>query len=191
MAKTAKPAAPRAADDQKTRVKPAKVAEAAAASPLPKVAKRAKAAGEPELELDNAAPEPAGVEGPKWPRRKLPSAEIHPTLIALGQIVRATRKAKGMTQLQLAQRCGYNAAAIFMVEAGRQNMTVKSLMTVATALDLGISDLFPRDTPHMSAKLLAAADAMGDIKGRVVAHLQLLDRLADDLREQAGIVDRT
>jgi hypothetical protein len=30
---------------------------------------------------------------------------------------------------------------------------------------------------------------MDDVKNRVVAHLELLDRLADKLREEAGIID--
>jgi DNA-binding XRE family transcriptional regulator len=138
MARTAKTSPTRPANDKTTRVKPAKVAEAVAAiSPRPPVTKRSKSAREPEPERADAVPEAAAVTAPKWPRRKLPSTELHPTLVALGHTVKVTRKAKGMTQLQLARRCGFNAAAIFMVEAGRQNMTIKSLMAVATALDLG------------------------------------------------------
>ncbi|WP_158803496.1 helix-turn-helix domain-containing protein [Acidisoma sp. L85] len=148
----------------------------------PAIATKPDVVREPELGEAAADPKPSGRAS------KTPLSEIHPTLLHLGQTVRRSRKAKGLTQMQLAQRCGFNSAAIFMVEAGRQNMTIKSLMAIAAALELEVGDLFPRTTPRTSAKLTEVADTIGDVKGRVVMQLQMLDRLAVELREEAGTV---
>jgi transcriptional regulator with XRE-family HTH domain len=113
----------------------------------------------------------------------------HPTLLRIGQTIKKTRKELGLTQTQLAERCRFNPGAVFMAEAGRQNMTIKTLMTLSTALGLEIGDLFPRTTPNTSAKLEEVADSIGVLKGRVLMQLQTLDRLASQLREEAGILD--
>jgi transcriptional regulator with XRE-family HTH domain len=153
--------------------------------------KAAKAARGAEPKLDETAPQLAATDAPKTSRRKAPPSETQPTLIALGQVVKATRKARGLTQLQLAQRCGFTPAAIFMVEGARQNMTIKNLIVLANALELDVRDLFPKDMPRPAAKLLATAETMTDLKKRVAAHLDLLDRLADDLREQAETLNQS
>lgn len=107
----------------------------------------------------------------------------------MGNVVRKARKAKDLTQLQLAKACGFNSAAIFMVELGRQNMTIKSLMIVASKLDLEVGDLFPRTTPRTAAKLTELRDVIGDAKDRIQAQLRLLERVSKELDEEAGNLD--
>jgi transcriptional regulator with XRE-family HTH domain len=164
MARSTKPTAPRPADARKSGTKPAKAQEAV-----------------------RAAPEPEGK--PNRRASRTPLDQLNPTLVHLGTVVRRARKAKDMTQMQLARICGFNSAAIFMVEAGRQNMTIKSLMAVASALGLEVGDLFPRSTPRTGEKLKEVAELIVDMKSRVVTQLSLLDRLAKELREEADVLD--
>ena len=187
MPRTTKTAPPRPAGEKKNGATAPSALEAVRAMPAqsPNL-KRGKAALEPEPKIEEAAPEPEVT--PSRRASRTPLSEIHPTLAHLGATVRRIRKAKNLTQLQLAELCGFNSAAIFMVEAGRQNMTIKGLMGIAAALDLEVGDLFPRTTPRTSSKLTEVASTIVDVKERVVSQLRMLDRLADELREEASIV---
>ena len=190
MAKSAKTVPPRQADDKKNGAAPVKGVSAIATNSLKSPApKRTKVAPDPELELSVPVEETEPDAKPNRRASKTSLTELNPTLVHLGQTVRKYRKTRNLTQLQLAQRCGFNAAAIFMVEAGRQNMTIKGLMTIAAALGLEVGDLFPRTTPRTSAKLTEVADSMSDVKARLTTQLQMLDRLAQELREEAGVSD--
>ena len=195
MAKSAKKAALNPADAKKSanvrsRLKPSRLLRRGLAIP-----KQSEAARGPELELESAAEfepgmdkaEPAVKAKPSKRATETPRAEINPTLARVGQIIKKTRKEQGLTQMQLAERCKFNPAAIFMAESGRQNMTIKSLMTLAAALGLEVGDLFPRTTPNTSAKLEEVADSIRVLKGRVLMQLQGLDRLASELNEEAGV----
>jgi transcriptional regulator with XRE-family HTH domain len=201
MAKSAKEGRPSPANDKKS-VKRSKVAEAVPAiSPQSAVPKPTQAVQErePEQKLEPAegAPDEAGGEATAGKRRlrgradRTPLTDIPAELLELGQNIRKIRRAKNLTQMEVAHRCGFNSAAVFMVEAGRQNMTIKSLMTLAAALDLKVADLFPRTTTtqNNSAKLAEVADTIAVVKTRVTTQLQMLDRLATELREEAGITD--
>jgi transcriptional regulator with XRE-family HTH domain len=196
MAKSAKKA-PLSPADAKKSAKRSKPAEAVpTTSARLAIPKRSEAARGPELELESAAEfepgmdkaEPAVKAKPSKRATETPRAEINPTLARVGQIIKKTRKEQGLTQMQLAERCKFNPAAIFMAESGRQNMTIKSLMTLAAALGLEVGDLFPRTTPNTSAKLEEVADSIRVLKGRVVMQLQGLDRLASELNEEAGVL---
>jgi transcriptional regulator with XRE-family HTH domain len=206
MAKSAKEGQPSPGDDKKG-VKRSKEAQ-----PVPTISspaanpRRTGAIREPELEpepepereleLEKGAPLEAEREATVGKRRlrgradKTPLSDIPPELLELGQNIRRIRRAKNLTQMEVAHRCGFNSAAVFMVEAGRQNMTIKSLMTLAAALDLKVADLFPRTaTQNNSAKLAEVADTIAVVKTRVTTQLQMLDRLATELRVEAGITD--
>jgi transcriptional regulator with XRE-family HTH domain len=187
MAKSTKTASPRPADEKKNGAIAPSAPEAVRTVPAPPATpKRGRAAPEPEPEIEEASSKPEVT--PSRRASRTPLSEIHPTLAHLGATVRRIRKAKNLTQLQLAELCGFNSAAIFMVEAGRQNMTIKGLMGIAAALELEVGDLFPRTTPRTSSKLTEVADTIVDVKERVVSQLRLLDRLADELREEAGLI---
>jgi len=74
--------------------------------------------------------------------------EPDPLLIYMGRAVLKKRTEMGLTQLQLSQKAGCASTAIFMVEGAKHNMTIKSVMLLAAALDLQVSDFFPRSTPR-------------------------------------------
>jgi transcriptional regulator with XRE-family HTH domain len=54
----------------------------------------------------------------------------------VGRNVERLRRAKGMTQEQLAERSGFSQQYISGLENGRRNPTVVTLYEIATALDV-------------------------------------------------------
>jgi transcriptional regulator with XRE-family HTH domain len=68
-----------------------------------------------------------------------------PTL--LGRRVRELRLAKGLTQWHMAER-GFSYKYYQKIEAGRVNLTLKSLAKLAAALGVEVSDLFRFPLPQ-------------------------------------------
>lgn len=58
-----------------------------------------------------------------------------------GERIRAIRKEKGMTQKQVADRCGMADSAIRKYESGRQNPKLDTLKKIADALEVSIDVL--------------------------------------------------
>jgi len=115
-----------------------------------------------------------------------PEADPDPVLVYIGQTVLKARKKMGLTQLQLSKKAGCNSTAVFMIETARQNMTIKSLMQLAAALDLQIGDLFPRTAPGMTAKLKELAEVLSDSSGRIAIQLRNIERIVGELNEEAA-----
>lgn len=63
-------------------------------------------------------------------------------LLALGRRVGELRRARGLTQEQAAARLRMLAPNYARIEQGRQNVTVDTLVRLATLLDVSLSDLF-------------------------------------------------
>ena len=66
----------------------------------------------------------------------------------IGQRVAELRRAQGMTQETFAARMGCSVKYLQRVEAGRQNLSVKSLVKWSNALDVTMVDLFAGLTPQ-------------------------------------------
>ena len=62
-------------------------------------------------------------------------------LIDLGKRIRKIRLQKQMTQVQLAEKCGCNRNYISMLERGERNPSYKSLVMIATGLEMELHDL--------------------------------------------------
>lgn len=60
----------------------------------------------------------------------------------LGKRVAEMRKAKGLSQEELAERSGYSSEFISLVERGVNAPAVAGLERIARALDVDIKDLF-------------------------------------------------
>ncbi len=60
----------------------------------------------------------------------------------VGMNIRAARKAKGLTQFELAERSGLSADFIGKVERGTTSPSIESLKHVAEALHVSLPDLF-------------------------------------------------
>ena len=59
----------------------------------------------------------------------------------LAHNVRAARESAGMLQFELAERIGLNQQRVSLIEAGKQNVTLKTIVALATALGLAPADL--------------------------------------------------
>ena len=62
-------------------------------------------------------------------------------LINLGLRIKQLRKEKGMTQMDLAAKMGKDDRAIGRLENGRTNPTFKTLLEVATGLEMSVEEL--------------------------------------------------
>lgn len=61
--------------------------------------------------------------------------------IDLGASLRATRKAAGLTQQDLAEKAGLSTQIICKIERGRSLPNVSTLVLLADALDIYVSEL--------------------------------------------------
>lgn len=62
--------------------------------------------------------------------------------IALGERITQFRKARGITQVQLAETLGVSQQTIQAYEVGRRRIQVSNLPVVARALSVSLEDLF-------------------------------------------------
>ena len=73
------------------------------------------------------------------PRRRVRTADLiaqhRPVLIAVGDALAAKRRARKLTQRELAERCGLQRAYVSAVEQGRKNPTLITLYLMAEELD--------------------------------------------------------
>lgn len=53
----------------------------------------------------------------------------------IGQMVRRMREYRNMTQVELAEKSGLSRMTLNLIESGRGNTTVDSLVAIATVLD--------------------------------------------------------
>lgn len=59
----------------------------------------------------------------------------------IGQNISKIRKRRGMTQLDLAAATGMEENAVGRIETGRTNPTVKTLLRIAKALEVPLTEL--------------------------------------------------
>ncbi|HXU27237.1 MAG TPA: helix-turn-helix transcriptional regulator [Bacteroidia bacterium] len=59
----------------------------------------------------------------------------------IGENIRKYRLKKNLTQLDLAAACGFEESSIGRLENGNTNPTIKTLLKIAKALDVKLSDL--------------------------------------------------
>ncbi|HTU85940.1 MAG TPA: helix-turn-helix transcriptional regulator [Solirubrobacteraceae bacterium] len=74
---------------------------------------------------------------------------VSPDHEALGRAVRALRERAGLSQEQLAERCGLHRTYIGGIERGERNVSFSNLLKLARALDV------------QPSRLLADAEALG------------------------------
>lgn len=73
--------------------------------------------------------------------RASPSHAGHAVLVAFGQAVREARKARGVSQEELAHRSGVDRSYMSSIERGEQNVGLMSMSRVAAALGVTLSEL--------------------------------------------------
>jgi len=60
---------------------------------------------------------------------------------AVGHEIQKIRRRRGITQDELAEMAGLNRAHLYRIEAGKRNVTLKTLAILADALGVRIRDL--------------------------------------------------
>ena len=79
--------------------------------------------------------------------KKNPDQVIDPVLKYMAEAVLTARKKLGLTQMELSKKVGCTSGSIFLVEAGRHNMNIRSIMELAAGLEVEVGDLFPAQSP--------------------------------------------
>ncbi|WP_348623984.1 helix-turn-helix transcriptional regulator [Paenibacillus peoriae] len=98
---------------------------------------------------------------------------------SVGERIRTIRKAKGLTQQQLAELSGLDDAYIGSVERGERNFSIDTLEKVLTSLNVSISELmFSKE--HMTTDETIRQEAVDEF-------VALTSRLNE---EQIGILRR-
>lgn len=66
-------------------------------------------------------------------------------LFLVGKKIQLLRNEKGLSQQGLADLCGFEKSNMSRIEAGKENLTIKTLNIIANALSVRISDLLDID----------------------------------------------
>lgn len=118
--------------------------------------------------LDSAAPTPAAPDL---------AETTASTLAAIGNRIREARLARGMTLQAIAQVSGISPSMLSLVERGRASPSIGSLIVLANALGISMSDLMATDTPRQNRLVTRAADApIVETAKHVVRRLMREDR---------------
>jgi transcriptional regulator with XRE-family HTH domain len=59
----------------------------------------------------------------------------------IGMNIRELRKSKGLSQVELAHICDFEKANMNRIEAGVTNPTIKTLLKIASALDVDLFEI--------------------------------------------------
>jgi transcriptional regulator with XRE-family HTH domain len=115
-------------------------------------------------------------------------------LIVLGDRIRELRAEKGWSQEEFAYQCGLHRTYIGHVELGKKNISFESLVTIAAALAIPLSQLFVgleerAGTTHKrtAAKPMPKQDAATAQGGKSRADV---NRLLTELRLQRTLMER-
>jgi transcriptional regulator with XRE-family HTH domain len=66
-------------------------------------------------------------------------------LIKVGDKIKAIREQKGIKQQDLAAKCNFEKSNLSRLEAGRNNLTLKTLYKISIALETPLKDLVDVD----------------------------------------------
>lgn len=81
----------------------------------------------------------------------------------VGEVIRARRKAQGLTQEELSETSGLHEKYIGQVERGETNITLSNLAKIAKGLGCNIADLFPggrsTETNQSLAEIIALLES--------------------------------
>lgn len=70
------------------------------------------------------------------------NVEINKYIIEIGKRIRALRKEKKLTQLDLAIRSGIDERQVQRLERGHTSATLKTLIKISIGLDIWVAELF-------------------------------------------------
>ena len=70
--------------------------------------------------------------------------------VLFGQVLRQTRSERGLTQEEVAFRSGYHPTYIGQLERGKKSPSLRTIMRIATVLDLRSSEILNRIEARLS-----------------------------------------
>lgn len=112
----------------------------------------------------------------------MPQEEISPEkqlAREVGGIIAIRRKAKGLTQAQLAEHMEIEKETVSRIETGHIAPTLARLAQIAKLLDCEISDLLKISTPDVSDRALALMNRMENLSdGQQTILLDLFGKVA-------------
>ena len=91
--------------------------------------------------------------------------------------IKELRKARGMTQSQLAELAGVERSQLSKIENEKEPANTRRLAAIASALRVGIEDLFSgeRDAESYRASIVALMDVLNDDERQaIIAHAEAL-----------------
>lgn len=59
----------------------------------------------------------------------------------IGRNIKSIREKKGVTQTELADLCGFERSTTNRIESGGSNVTAKTLLKIAKALNISVSEI--------------------------------------------------
>ena len=71
--------------------------------------------------------------------RKVNESQLY---IDVGKKIKEFRERIGISQQELADRCNFEKSNVSRIEAGRTNLTLKSLFLISRALDIPLKNFF-------------------------------------------------
>ncbi|MBB3189736.1 transcriptional regulator with XRE-family HTH domain [Halomonas cerina] len=88
-----------------------------------------------------------------------------------GARLRALRNLKGISQRELAKRCGVTHSSLSLIEQGKVSPSVSSLKKILDAITMSVGDFFAMDLESRN-RVFYAADELADVDtGReMIAH---------------------
>ncbi|WP_138494515.1 helix-turn-helix domain-containing protein [Paenibacillus pinistramenti] len=99
----------------------------------------------------------------------------------VGSKIRDCRKAKGLSQDQLAELCGFHYSYIGGVERGERNISLENLAKIAAALELEPKVFFEFDVPFQQPvsdkKDAAIQEVLAILKAKDVQYIQMTKKL--------------
>lgn len=63
-------------------------------------------------------------------------------IVSFGECIRALRLARGMTQLEFSERCGFYQTYLSRIENGQANPTLNAIEVMANGLGMTVFDVF-------------------------------------------------
>ena len=72
------------------------------------------------------------------------------TSLQVGQRIKAARKARGLSQAELAKKAGLSLPLISQIENGKSKMLVPTLVAILEALEVSADSILQPETPSMA-----------------------------------------
>lgn len=61
----------------------------------------------------------------------------------VGENIKKVRLSKNISQIELAHKCDFENSNLNRIEAGKNNLTIKTLLIISKELEISIHDLLP------------------------------------------------